>query len=173
MCRAETASNVRSCAEGVSPPGGSVRMYRASSSRGMHPAPPSPGVVQLDFPAVVAQRKAVAAYGRHDAERIEVCQRGAFRGDRDAARGVFDDDRPVKFAVEVIGRDESADGDVLRYRDAALPVAERFEVGDRILRLRRTDREFGLRGPVASGRQRQQDRQRQQANACSRSHRAV
>ena len=128
---------------------------------------------QLDFPAVVAQRKAVAAYGRHDAERIEVCQRGAFRGDRDAARGVFDDDRPVKFAVEVIGRDESADGDVLRYRDAALPVAERFEVGDRILRLRRTDREFGLRGPVASGRQRQQDRQRQQANACSRSHRAV
>ena len=95
------------------------------------------------------------------------------RGDRDAARGVFDDDRPVKFAVEVIGRDESADGDVLRYRDAALPVAERFEVGDRILRLRRTDREFGLRGPVASGRQRQQDRQRQQANACSRSHRAV
>ena len=27
---------------------------------------------QLDFPAVVAQRKAVAAYGRHDAERIEV-----------------------------------------------------------------------------------------------------
>ena len=35
----------KSCAEGVSPPGGSVRMYRASSSRGMHPAPPSPGVV--------------------------------------------------------------------------------------------------------------------------------
>ena len=45
-----------------------------------------------------------------------MCIRDSFRGDRDAARGVFDDDRPVKFAVEVIGRDESADGDVLRYQ---------------------------------------------------------
>ena len=108
---------------------------------------------QFDLSAVVAERQPVAPHGGDSPERIVVGQRGMIGGDGDAAAGILDDDRPVEFPEKVVGGDESPDGDILRDGDAGAAVAERFQVGDGVLRRFGRLGESGFRGFVAPGQQ--------------------
>ena len=122
---------------------------------------------QFDLSAVVAERQSVAPDGGDSPERIVVGQRGMIGGDGDAAAGILDDDRPVEFSEKVVGGDESPDGDILRDGDAGAAVAERFQVGDGVLRRFGRLGESGFRGFVAPG------QQQRQAKAGNRFHRVV
>ena len=124
---------------------------------------------ELDLAAVIAQRKPVAEDSDGRSDRVVESESGAVDQERNPAAGILDDERLVKFAVEIVARDDAFERDVLRHGDAVCGAA-RLEVRNGVHAAGSAALEREFRRPVAG---RQQQQERQQFNTCSRFHRGV